>query len=191
MQCILRQMMAIALIMFSAVTYAQQNFFTNTNTPSAATSTSTKTSGGTRAPVMTPEQFKQSINKVSQQTDKNITDQLDKKIIKTPSLPPAPPAAPTDNSSNFSIDNSQPAQTPAAAPQQPAYGAQQPAQIQPIPGQRPPAPAPGTTPPNSTLQPAAPAQGGYYPGFGTGKGNTSGSSSGGNQNQNGGWNIQY
>ncbi|MCL5975535.1 MAG: hypothetical protein M1270_06905 [Gammaproteobacteria bacterium] len=191
MQCILRPMMALALIMFSAVTYAQQNFFTNTNTPSAPTSTSAKTPGGTRAPVMTPEQFKQSIDKISQQTDKNITDQLDKKIIKTPPLPPAPPAAPTDNSSNFSIENPQPSQ-PAQISQPPAYGAQQPAQIQPVPGQRPPAPVPGTTPPNSTLQPAAPAQGGYYPGFGTGKGNTpGGNTSGGNRNQNGGWNIQY
>ena len=181
MQAIFQSLVAVILILFSSIIHAAQpNFFVNL--PQATPSANQSPAATVRRPAVTPEQFKQGINKVSQQTDKNLTDQIDKKLVKSQPLPPPPPApTASSDSSNFSIENQ-----PAAAPQQtqqPAYNTQQPAAtIQPLQSQRPPAPA---------VTPSAPAQGrgSYYQGFGTS--NSPSNNAGGNQGQSQGWDIKY
>jgi hypothetical protein len=190
MQGIFRLTIGLAFFAFSTGTFAAQNFFTNTNTPDTR-STAPRASAITRNPVMTPEQFKAGINRVNDQTQKNISEQLNKQLIKPQTAQPvvaAPPPPP--DAESYSIENPPAGTTPATQTQQP-FGIQQPpAQAgQRQPGMTPPPPsAPGGQPATT-----APAPGTYYPSFnpGTNKsGSTPAGTSGGNQGQ-GGWNIKY
>jgi hypothetical protein len=191
MQGIFRFLTGFIFIFYAMGAFAAQNFFTNTNTPD--TRGTPPAPAVVRNPVMTPDQFKAGINRINDQTQKNISEQLNKQLIKPQAPQPTPPAEPpaADNTNNYSIEN-EPAATQKAQPQ--------PGSIQPLPaqqGQAMPVPQTATPVQGSVPQQSAPSNSTYYPSFGTGT-NKPGSPSpapaanpsGGNQGQ-GSWNIKY
>lgn len=145
-------------IFCSVVTLAYaQGFFGGGNTTSTPAPSSS-------SPVLSADQFKQSVNQRNKQVQANVSQQA----ARVQSQLPPPPKITGNGTIQGSNSN------PPPRPQAPAY------------------PQPAAQNPTATAPPAQPAPVDTYSGFGTGNqnnnSNSGGSTNGGTQ---GGWNVTY
>lgn len=154
---------------------------------------STVTGQGSSNRILSPDEFKSSVNTLSQQSSDQLKQQLNQEIAqrpvvgsKTPEIPPAsqtnsgamttPPPPPTTTVPPVSQTPGPTVAAPTAPIGPPTTGG--PTTTQPMPAQPMP------------TQPQPP-QGNVYTGFGPGNNTTTNPSNTSSGNQGGGWNIKY
>lgn len=164
---------------FSVLTSAANAFLGfGTNPAPTATTTASK--------VMSPDQFKSTVNSLNQQTQSDFSKQMQQDLAKTP-----PPS--TSNTTNQPTQTSTNTSTTAPTPAGPAPSITTTTTVPTMSGAKP---TQTTPPPNYSTQ--APASSGYT-GFGTGNSGSAPAPASGNKittapapsGNSGGWNIQY
>jgi len=178
MSKLLIRIVGLIVACFTTVVFAQSTFNGPTNSSTSSSSSTPKT---TPLPVLSPNDFKNRVNTMNQQTQNDLNQQVLKRLSAPTSKSNSQPQSPsnsggTDQQNMAPSDNSTPDNTPSGASN---------SQTSPK-AELPPPPAPNDTG-DSSMQ--APSNSQPYTGFGAGSAGKSNGSPGAQSG--GGWNVKY